>query len=85
MKITRINLENIIKEEVEKLVSELESTTLRLGPVRAPENPGAPKTAGRPLAAAGHIDALEEIIARLSRIEGKIDELGGGAPMSTAS
>ena len=85
MKITKKYLQKIIKEEIKKLVLEYETNTLRRGIVGAPKNPGAPKTSGRPLAATGHIDAIEEIIARLSRIEGKVDELAGVAPSSTAS
>ncbi len=84
MKVTKKYLQKLIKEEVKKLVSELESTTLRHDR-EADQSAGSPKTAGRGIEASGHVDALEEIIARLSRIEGKIDLAAGNAPRSTAS
>ena len=90
MKITRKNLEKLIEEEVEKVISEYESTTLRHPEQsgysgRLAPTAGSPKTSGRGLSARGHVDVLEEILDRLSRIEGKIDAAAGVAPMSSPS
>jgi hypothetical protein len=91
MKITKKHLQEVIKEEIKKLLLEYEGTTLHADPesrhAKKAAYFGEPplKTARSGLAAKGHASVLEETLKRLSRIEGKIDEAAGRAPMSTQS
>jgi 3-phosphoglycerate kinase len=87
MKITRKNLERMIKEETQKILSEYEDTTLRHGKDTAMARSGDAKEHGSKwgLTVKGHVEVLEEILARLDRIEGKIDASAGKAPMSRPS
>ena len=100
MKITKKNLEKLIREEVrkileqsEKTISEYDDDTLRhakagkqgFGLSQRDRPAGQVKVAPRGLSPEGHAKVLEELLARLSRIEGKIDALAGRPGMSTPS
>lgn len=81
MKITKKNLERLIKEEVVRMIKEFERDTLYAkngftGKMRARTKR---KYALHPEANA---EALMDILAKLSEIEGKIDELSGKPPMN---
>ena len=86
-KIKKNLLEKLIREELRKIISEYDDDTLRYTKADAEKSirnqPGRIKTSSDGLSPEGHAKVLEEILARLSRIEGKINALSGGAPMST--
>ena len=76
MKITKKNLERLIKEEVVRMIREFERDTLY-------DKDGFAHTRGRiPLHPEANARALMDILAKLSEIEGKIDELSGKPPMN---
>ena len=76
MKITRKNLEKLIKEETFRIIEEFERSSLYgTRGQRA-------RRSNDPLHADAHAEVLMDILAKLSEIEGKIDELSGKAPSS---
>ena len=76
MKITRKNLEKLIKEETSRIIEEFERSSLYgTRGQRA-------RRSNDPLHADAHAEVLMDILAKLSEIEGKIDELSGKAPRS---
>lgn len=76
MKISKKKLAQIIKEEVSRMIEEFERSSLYgTRGYRA-------RRSNDPLHADAHAEVLMDILAKLSEIEGKIDELSGKPPMS---
>lgn len=76
MKITRKNLEKLIKEEVSRMIEEFERSSLYGTRGRRA------RRSNDPLHADAHAEVLMDILAKLSEIEGKIDELSGKPPIN---
>ena len=77
MKITKKNLEKLIKEEVSKLIKEDFERSSLYG-----TRGDRARRSNDPLHADAHAEVLMDILAKLSEIEGKIDELSGKPPMN---
>lgn len=83
MKITKKNLERLIKEEVTKMIKEFERDSLYT--TDSDDGKERARSTGRwdrPLDPEANAQALMDILAKLSEIEGKIDELSGKPPMN---
>lgn len=76
MKITRKILENLIKEEVSRMIEEFERSSLY------GTRGSRARRSSDSLHADAHAEVLMDILAKLSEIEGKIDELSGKPPMN---
>ena len=79
MKITKKNLQKLIEEETAKVIEEFERDSLYSKGFGGRE---FARSRGRGLEAAANAQALMDILAKLSEIEGKIDELSGKPPMN---
>ena len=76
MKITRKILEKLIREEASKMIEEFERSSLY------GTRGHRARRSNDPLHADAHAVVLMDILAKLSEIEGKIDELSGKPPMN---
>ena len=80
MKITKKNLERLITEEVTKMIKAFERDTLYYNNPRGKEH--AHSEYKHALDPEANARVLMDILAKLSEIEGKIDELSGKPPMN---
>jgi uncharacterized lipoprotein YmbA len=82
MKITKKNLERLITEEVTRVIKEFERDSLYYKDSRGKEKARKTGRWDSPLDPEANARVLMDILAKLSEIEGKIDELSGKAPVN---